>query len=535
MDKKKIFQRTNFLLFLLCSLIILIEAALPGNSSSSQSNFVSNIISSVYNGVKNISSKNIYPTSLEVEEINEAFTNDTFSLSYKVLPENATFKNVVFESSSPSIASIDDKGIITCLKEGNVEISCKIEIPEKNIIYQKKFPLQIKDILPTSIYFVDVEEGNSLTIKENEYVHLNANILPLDTTFKDIEYFIKDNSSYVYENASLKLDSNILHIKNYSSSIYQVWAFCKADPSINTYINIKQVKDEKEQISLSSIKINLNEDIYVNQTYDLSVSFLPVNTTQTYLKYETSYPDAYINDEGKLCVKKKSFSSINIKVTSLSNEEISSSIDLKVKNNLGFNISIDSKQKDDIFLLENKCSYEINVSYFPSTTFKDITIISSNPSIIKVYDNFTISVLQKGQCNLEIRSCDEDETFSQIIQINVINKDFAKEIKSFTLIIRKTLGHFLLFTFTSIFLSLFLLNTINKKETYISFIVCESSGLYLAFLSEFIQYFTPGRACALSDVGIDFLGFNLGIIIIFTFFVVKLIIKYRTKNSKKNS
>ena len=109
MDKKKIFQRTNFLLFLLTSIIILSEAALPGSSSSSQSNFVSNIISSVYNATKNIYTRNVYPTSLEVKEVNKSFTSSSFLLEYKVLPENSTFKNVTFESSDPSIATIDEK------------------------------------------------------------------------------------------------------------------------------------------------------------------------------------------------------------------------------------------------------------------------------------------------------------------------------------------------------------------------------------------------------------------------------------------
>ncbi|MGN1294955.1 MAG: VanZ family protein [Bacilli bacterium] len=537
MDKKKIFQRTNFLLFLLCSLIILIEAALPGNNSSSQSNFVSNIISNIYNAAKNISNHNIYPTSLDIIEVNEAYTSSSFQLEYTVLPENATFKNVIFESSNPSIASIDEKGFITCLKEGTVDINCKMEINEKNILIEKKFALNIIDVLPTSIHFTNPLQNDQLIIKENEFVYLNVDIFPSTTTNRDIEYFIKDNSSFVYENESLKLDGNILHITNYSPSnpIYEVWAFSIADNSIYDVIKIKQEKDEDSEtiIGIEGIKINLNEDLYVNQTYDLNVSFLPANTNQRYVKYETDYPNASISNEGQLIINKKTSDFINIKVTSLSDQSIFTNVTLKVKNRLGFEATISSKQKDNIFLLENKCSYQININYFANTTYKDVQITSSNPSIVKVYDNNTLSVLQKGKCTLHITSVDEGESYEQTIEINVINKDFAKEIKSFTLIIRKAFGHFLLFTFSALFLSLFLLSTLSEKEVWISLIVSELSGLYLAFFSELIQYFTPERACTILDVGIDFLGFNLGILIIFSIFFIKLLIKKYQKNKEK--
>ena len=151
MDKKKIFQRTNFLLFLLTSIIILSEAALPGSSSSSQSNFVSNIISSVYNATKNIYSRNVYPTSLEVKEVNKSFPSSSFLLEYKVLPENSTFKNVTFESSDPSIATVDEKGFVNCLKQGQVTLKSLLSIPEKNILLEKEFLLEVEDVLPTSL------------------------------------------------------------------------------------------------------------------------------------------------------------------------------------------------------------------------------------------------------------------------------------------------------------------------------------------------------------------------------------------------
>ena len=299
------------------------------------------------------------------------------------------------------------------------------------------------------------------------------------------------------------------------------------------YIKVEQKTDDS-LIDIDSLKINLNEDIYVGQTYDLNVSYSPSNTSFKFVKYETDYPSCKISNEGKLTILKKSAPLITIKAISLYDDSLESIVTLKVKNHLGFNASIKAKQQDDTFLLENKCSYNIDLDYFSSTTLKDVRITSSNPSIIKVYDNNTISVLQKGSCYIDIISSDEEESFSLRLYISVINKDFAKEIKSFTLIIRKAFGHFLLFTLNALFLSLFLISTLNEKETHISLILSECSGFYLACLSEIIQYFTPERTCALSDIGIDMLGFNLGIIIVFTIFLIKILSNKHKNNIKNN-
>ena len=534
MDKKKIFQRTNFLLFLLTSIIILSEAALPGSSSSSQSNFVSNIISNVYNAAKNIYSRNVYPTSLEVKEVNKSYTSSSFLLEYKVLPENSTFKNVTFESSDPSIATIDEKGFVNCLKQGQVKLKSSLSIPEKNILLEKEFLLEVEDVLPTSLSISSSSIiNNTLTIKEGEYVYLDATILPENTTNKTVSYYIKDDSTFVYDNESLELiDNNILHIKNYSSEPYQIYAFSNANKEVFNVINVTQ-QENNNLIDIDSLKINLNEDIFVGQTYDLNVSYYPSNTSYKFVKYETDYPSCKISNEGKLTILKRSAPLITIKAISLYDDSLESIVTLKVKNRLGFNASIKAKQQDDTFLLENKCSYNIDLDYFSSTTLKDVRITSSNPSIIKVYDNNTISVLQKGSCYIDIISSDEEESFSLRLYISVINKDFAKEIKSFTLIIRKAFGHFLLFTLNALFLSLFLISTLNEKETHISLILSECSGFYLACLSEIIQYFTPERTCTLSDIGIDMLGFNLGIIIVFTIFLIK-ILSNKHKNNIKN-
>lgn len=98
-------------------------------------------------------------------------------------------------------------------------------------------------------------------------------------------------------------------------------------------------------------------------------------------------------------------------------------------------------------------------------------------------------------------------------------------------IIRKLVGHFLLFGLSGLFttLTMIFINdsmTIHKKEIIIVSSFC---GLSLAFISELAQLFTPGRYMSIIDMLIDLSGYiSFGGI---TFLIAYL--SYRKKHQKK--
>lgn len=101
--------------------------------------------------------------------------------------------------------------------------------------------------------------------------------------------------------------------------------------------------------------------------------------------------------------------------------------------------------------------------------------------------------------------------------------------------IRKIVGHFLLFGLSGIFTTLtFMMNDLMmKKFKYINIAFILSIGLIVAMTSELIQYFTPGRYGALTDILIDFSGY-----IVFsglTYLITHLIFKKHNIIQQKNS
>ena len=119
--------------------------------------------------------------------------------------------------------------------------------------------------------------------------------------------------------------------------------------------------------------------------------------------------------------------------------------------------------------------------------------------------------------------------------INTFKPDTINEsnIGSFTGFIRKFIGHFSVFVFSG-FLTTLSVKFIyyNFARKFILFVIFSSiSGLFFAFLSEFIQLFVPGRSGEITDVLIDFSGYCIGLLII----VLITYIKEKKSSSMENN
>ena len=102
------------------------------------------------------------------------------------------------------------------------------------------------------------------------------------------------------------------------------------------------------------------------------------------------------------------------------------------------------------------------------------------------------------------------------------NSILIQDENLFHAVVRKLFGHFLLFGGFGLFVSLTFMMKENfvGKSKYTVGIVILSIGLVNASVSELIQFFTPGRAGALTDILIDYSGYLLfALVIYFIFFI----------------
>ncbi len=98
--------------------------------------------------------------------------------------------------------------------------------------------------------------------------------------------------------------------------------------------------------------------------------------------------------------------------------------------------------------------------------------------------------------------------------------------EQFAAFIRKFLGHFSLFAITAIPLMIAItLIDHTFRQRVLGAIGALVGGFSLAAISEFIQLLTPGRGPAWRDVGIDFGGFALTVVLFFIGYVIAYLVR----------
>ena len=182
------------------------------------------------NGKKATCTVTVTTDEVEVEEIiltpedNTIDSNSTTQVIAEIKPENATNRELVWESSDPSIATVDDKGIVKGLKSGTVTITAKTKdgkVVASTTITIKPTPTPTPSPTPTSTpYGLQVydEEKDSLTWNGSTDLKIFSN------SMYNIEGVIAPESSNVYQfvvknstNTSVKynitfVENNIYHI-----------------------------------------------------------------------------------------------------------------------------------------------------------------------------------------------------------------------------------------------------------------------------------------------------------------------------------
>ena len=134
-----------------------------------------------------------------------------------------------------------------------------------------------------------------------------------------------------------------------------------------------------------------------------------------------------------------------------------------------------------------------------------------------------------GEANSASQSIGFTESVIQIIE--TINPSIEVNHEEFHAVVRKLVGHFLLFGLSGALTSLMFIFTVDSKNNKLwLFISALISGLLLATTSELIQYFVPGRYGLLTDILIDFAGFLTFVLITFGVFLIVLHAQKKKEN-----
>lgn len=126
--------------------------------------------------IKGVPTKSIYP-------------GDEFKLSVNLIPKDTTQNKIIFHSSNPTVATIDNNGLIKAIEVGKTIINISVE----NTSHKEDIEINVikKPVPVKSIFF---EEGSQLKMESGSTHQLNALVTPQNADNKDIVYSSSNQS-----------------------------------------------------------------------------------------------------------------------------------------------------------------------------------------------------------------------------------------------------------------------------------------------------------------------------------------------------
>ena len=332
------------------------------------------------------------------------YINNTFDLSKYLLvtPLEATYKTLSYTSSDSSIISIDENGLMTALKEGNVTIT----VTSKGGV---KTEVSFNVLIPVSKISTDIVE-NQIERGSTFDLSTHITVLPDNASNKEVEYLSSDSSiATVDENGLIttlaKGNFSITVTSKDSNSVYKTIDFI-------SYVRVKSI-----DISL----LEGNTTIYDKGTLDLSnlVKVMPADATNTNISFESSNSDIITVSESGLV---KALSSGKAVITIQASDNVSVSIDfesyIKVTS---IDVDLDKTKIEKGSTLD--LASLITVSPADATN-KTLTYTSSDSSIISVDDKGLISGLDQGMATITIHQADIEKeiTLDCVVSVTGIEK-----------------------------------------------------------------------------------------------------------------
>lgn len=252
-------------------------------------------VSSFNLGLKDICKITVTPieaTGIKLSESEKTMTTgESFRLEYTIEPENTTNKEVEWESSDKTIATVNENGEVTAIADGE----CTITVKVKGSDTSAKCVVKVNPIKVTGVTLNETTKS----IEAGESFTLTATVSPENAKDKSIKWSSSDPNIAKVENGLVtaleKGTCNIIATTNDGNF--------KAQCAVNVLPSL--VKGV--QFTESSVKV-LN-----GESYTLSYSILPENAENKNVKFSSSAPNIIsVDNNGKVTALKEGTSTITI-------------------------------------------------------------------------------------------------------------------------------------------------------------------------------------------------------------------------------
>ena len=502
--------------YLLLVFVLIFEACMPGNVSASHSTTVGDIVNDFIDVDFEEKTEHVNPT--EVKIINEKTKysiGENCKIDVEILPKNASNKSVIYAVDDTEIANINNQGYVTFFKEGKVTITVSI----KDTDISDTIQLQSMIVNPESIEIVTIDEKHEIDLNETEYLKVKFN--PSNTSYKDVIWSSSDDSI-----ATIDANGKITPIK-VGTVIFTAKTFNGLEDSVEYQI-IEKITIKPVGINVTYEGNNISEslDLLEQTEYVFNATLIPSDTTNTNVLWISSNEQIATVVNGK--VKTKRDGIVEITAISFADENIKCSFTLNIGS---IEPEFTIKNINENNKLTPNASVRLELDIIKMPTVYSIKYESSDTSVCTIGDDGYISTIKKGNVTIKvICEANDGKKHEESIELVIENDKNTNKIREFYHLIRKGIGHFGAFFVLAILSSLVVILFFKRKV--LMFIISAVGGFLVAFITELIQLFVPGRGGNIKDVGIDFAGFMTGTIIMILGYLVVILIKRKVRKNE---
>ena len=235
------------------------------------------------------------------------------TINVTVLPETATDKSVGFESSDPTVASVDSDGRITALSLGNTTVT---------VTAKSGVSASIRvTVVATPVETVTLNRTEA-SLKVSEQLQLEANVLPEDVTDRSVTWS-SSNSSIVSVD-----ETGLVTAINVGSAV--VTATTSNGLSAECLVNVVETPVSEVIIDKEALGIVGDDlEMMVGEVRTINVTVLPETATDKNVSFNSSNPMvASVDERGVLTALTQGISVITV----AANSGISTSFNVIVMN-----------------------------------------------------------------------------------------------------------------------------------------------------------------------------------------------------------
>lgn len=344
---------------------------------------------------------------------------DPVPLSFEIKPSNALSDNLVWESSDPTVVSVN-QGIVSPLKVGKADITVRsidgvpgmmtIEVIEKNI------PVSGIEILNNSTTDANYDEKTkTFSLKVNESAQILASVKPDDATNKDVIYKSdKETVATVNENGYINAVGKgtatiTISSKENSKLTEKIIVNVTSSSSYNpgtTSIKVKEIKPLSSFVTVAN-----------GSTISITPTISPSNASNKNIECISSDTSivAASGNGGTCNVTGKKEGSTKVTLKAKDGSGVTAIINVSVKSELINNVSSSYSVKiEESILIAPTLSNNLRVT---SCEIADKSIAKAS----NIGGDCSVIGVKKGKTTLTITATGGGQTATKTTEINVTN------------------------------------------------------------------------------------------------------------------